>query len=133
MKDKVKVVIDTNILVSALWSENGNPSAIIKMIPDGITPVFNDQIFDEYSEVLSRPRFSFSTYKRERLLEKIREYGEIVVPEKSDMPMLDETDRIFYDTATASSATLITGNIKDYPDEPFVMTAAEFLRIMDNE
>jgi len=38
MNDRRKVVIDTNVLVSALWSENGNPATIIKMIPGGIIP-----------------------------------------------------------------------------------------------
>ena len=131
MKDRVKVVIDTNILVSALWSDNGNASTIIKMISDGIIPFFNDSIFEEYTEVLNRPKFTFSAHKRESLLVKMKEHGETVTPEKSDIPISDETDRIFYDTAMASGATLITGNRKDYPDEPFIMTPAEFLRKMD--
>ena len=41
--------------------------------------------------------------------------------------MIDETDRIFYDTAVSSGATLITSNKKDYPNEPFILTPAEFL------
>ena len=123
-----KVVIDTNVLVSALWSENGNSATILKMIPKGIIPVINDSIFDEYSEVLSRPKFTFSANKREILLAKMKEFGETVIPEKSDVPLSDETDRVFYDTAKASGATLITGNIKDYPNEPFIQTPAEYLR-----
>ena len=87
-------------------------------------------VIDEYTEVLNRPKFSFSAYKKESLLIKIREHGETVTPEKSTIPISDETDRIFYDTAMASGATLITGNRKDYPDEPFIMTPAEFLQEM---
>jgi predicted nucleic acid-binding protein len=41
--------------------------------------------------------------------------------------MKDETDRKFYDTAKSSSATLITGNMKHYPAEPFIMTPADFI------
>ena len=130
MKDRVKVVIDTNVLVSALWSENGNSAAIVKLIPNGIVPVFNDSIFEEYAEVLKRPKFAFSAEKRESLLAKMREYGAAITPKKSDIPIPDETDRIFYDTAKASVAILITGNKKDYPDEPFILTPAEFLRKM---
>ena len=130
MTGKTRTVIDTNILVSALWSENGNSATIMKMIPSSIIPIFNDSIFDEYAEVLNRPKFSFSASNKERLLVKLKDFGEIVVPEKSDIPMLDETDRIFYDTAMAIGATLITGNKRDYPDELFIMTPAEFLRKM---
>jgi len=41
--------------------------------------------------------------------------------------MTDETDRVFYDTAKASGAILITGNIRHYPAMPFIMTPADFL------
>ncbi|MCL1819283.1 MAG: putative toxin-antitoxin system toxin component, PIN family [Oscillospiraceae bacterium] len=128
MKSIIRVVIDTNILVSALWSDDGNASAIIKMMPSNIIPVFNDFILEEYTEVLSRPKFAFSVHKRESLLAKMKDYGESITPEKSDIPMSDETDRIFYDTAMAIGAILITGNIKDYPNESFIMTPAEFLQ-----
>ena len=127
MNDREKVVIDTNILVSALWSDNGNSATIIKMIPSSIIPIFNDSIFNEYAEVLNRPKFAFSSDKRESLLAKIKEFGETDTPEKSDIPISDETDRIFLDTAMANGATLITGNKKDYPDKPFIVTPAEFL------
>jgi len=128
MSEREKTVIDTNILVSALWSDNGNSATIIKMIPNVIIPIFNDSIFEEYAEVLKRPKFAFSADKRENLLTKMKEYGETSIPQKSDIPMSDETDRIFLDTAMASSATLITGNKKDYPDKPFIMTPVEFLQ-----
>jgi len=59
----------------------------------------------------------------------MKEYGETSTPEKSDIPISDETDRIFLDTAMANGATLITGNKKDYPDKPFIVTPAELLRI----
>jgi hypothetical protein len=42
--------------------------------------------------------------------------------------MPDETDRKFYDTAKAAGAMLITGNTKHYPDEPFILTPAAFIR-----
>jgi len=57
-------------------------------------------------------------------------FGETVAPEQSSIPLPDETDRIFYDTAVASGAVLITGNKKDYPDNPFIFTPADFLRRM---
>jgi putative PIN family toxin of toxin-antitoxin system len=123
-----KVVIDTNILVSALWSENGHSATIISMIPTDIIPVINDAIIKEYSEVLNRPKFAFSVSKRENLLAIIKDFGEVIIPEKSGVLMSDETDRIFYDTAMASMATLITGNGKDYPDKPFIVTPVNFLR-----
>ena len=44
-------------------------------------------------------------------------------------PMPDEDDRKFYDVAKSSGAFLITGNIKHFPSESFIVTPADFLRI----
>jgi predicted nucleic acid-binding protein len=70
MMGRIKVFIDTNELVSALWSDNGNPSTIVKLMPHGIIPFFNQSIFEEYSDVLNRPKFVFSVNKRLELLNK---------------------------------------------------------------
>jgi len=51
----------------------------------------------------------------------------LIEPFVSTVFMTDETDRTFYDTAKASDSILITGNIKHYPTEPFIMTPTEFL------
>lgn len=52
------VVIDTNVLVSALLKHNSIPGAVIDLAFDGpITPVLNAEIEKEYRDVLSRPKF----------------------------------------------------------------------------
>ena len=127
----IRVVIDTNVLVSALWSGGGNPANIVKLVSTVITPVFTEDIFLEYVDVLNRPRFKFSTGKTNGLLLGLRKYGEIIeVVEKSLIPMVDETDRIFYDTARTSGAILVTGNRRHFPDESFIMTPSQFLQIL---
>ena len=45
----------------------------------------------------------------------------------------DADDRIFYDAAKDNEAFLITGNTKHYPDEPFILTPAQFLEKFDSE
>ncbi|MCL2603028.1 MAG: putative toxin-antitoxin system toxin component, PIN family [Defluviitaleaceae bacterium] len=121
-------VLDTNILVSALWSHDGNPAKVIHLIPDGkIVPCYCEEILREYNAVLSRPRLSFSQHQIDELINNIRKYGKAVIPKKSAVPFTDESDRFFYDTALAGQAILITGNAKHYPTEPFIMTPVEFL------
>ena len=127
MSIEIRAVIDTNVLVSALWSGDGKAAEIVKLVPAVITPYFSKAIIDEYTEVLNRPKFDFATEKKEKLLSLMEEFGESVSPNKSAIPMPDETDRVFYDTAKASGAILITGNKKDYPDEPFIVTPSVFL------
>ena len=128
MKNRIKVVLDTNVLVSALWSDNGNPAAIMKLIPAVLIPCFDHTIFLEYTQVLLRPKFDFSARRKEELLSRLKKYGEIVSPNKSDIHFLDESDRVFYDVAQASGAILITGNRRHYPAESFIMTPSDFLK-----
>lgn len=62
MEDKFYAVIDTNVIVSAVISKSleSNPAKIIRaIVQDRIVPLFNDEILDEYREVLSRPKFRF--------------------------------------------------------------------------
>ena len=62
MDAKIYAVIDTNVLVSALFSISGNsnPSIIIRKIIDGaITTLNNEDILNEYEEVLKRDKFPF--------------------------------------------------------------------------
>ena len=127
-----KVVIDTNIIVSALWSASGNPNKIIKLIPDNkIVPYFCQEILKEYKRVLSRPKFDFSPLEISRLLREFLLHGvELENIVKSDVSFADESDRIFYDTAQASDAILITGNSKHYPNEPSIMNPAQFLNFI---
>jgi len=123
-----KVVLDTNVLFSALWKNDSKPATIVKLISDGIIkPYFSDSIFSEYVNVLNRPKPNFSAQKRAELLSEIKNYGEFVNPQKSDVPMLHQADRKFYDVARAIDAVLVTGNTRHYPSEPFIMTPARFL------
>jgi hypothetical protein len=77
-------------------------------------------------------RFNFSPGKQKYLIDGIKQIGELSYPIASDIPLSDESDRIFYDTVKANGAILITGNTKHYPTEKFIMTPAEFLNLIEN-
>jgi len=126
----MRVVVDTNILVSALWTASGNPRKILDMVGrNEIKPCYDYRIIAEYEDVLSRPRFLFSAKDINGMLNRIKSKGFCTIAQKSTQNFVDETDRAFYEVAVSCDAYLITGNIKHYPDEPFVMTPAEFIRI----
>ena len=131
MIQKMPVVLDTNVLVSALWSENGVPAKILHMVPYGaIMPIYSAEILQEYGTVLNRPSFKFLPGQVDGLLQKFVQHGRLVLPERSSIPLPDESDRVFYDTATTGSAILITGNAKHFPDEPFIMSPSDFYRYL---
>jgi len=123
-----KAVLDTNVLVSALWTPAGNAAAIVGLVlSDRIVPCFDCRILDEYLAVLSQPRLAFSAGQVDRLLNEIAERGLLVTPLPSKIALPDESDRKFYDVAKFCGACLITGNARHYPDDPDITNPARFL------
>ena len=124
----LKVVLDTNILVSALWTPAGNASAIVELIlSDKIVPCFDQHILYEYQAVLSRPKLSFPEGQVNKLIAEIIDRGLSANVFPSSFSLTDESNRKFYDIAKYFSAYLITGNIKHYPNEMFIVSPANFL------
>ena len=121
-------VIDTNILVSGLWTPAGKASEIISNIIAGrIRACTDHRIMEEYRNVLLRPKFCFNEHQVNALLDLIAAEGMSVVPETVhgvDFP--DEFDRPFYEVALFCNAPLVTGNLKHFPEDPRVMSLTEF-------
>ena len=127
------VVLDTNIVISAAISPNGNLAKIVNMALDKTIQInLSTEILAEYEEVLSRTEFSFNPEKQGIFLSGLRGNGNMLEPTVSDMPMPDEDDRIFYDAAKAAGAILITGNTKHYPAESFILTPSDFIALLEN-
>jgi len=126
----LKVVLDTNVLVSALWTPEGNASTIVNLIlSDKIFPCFDQRILDEYRAVLSRPRLSFPAGEVDELLAEITGRGISVTVLSSTIELPDETDRKFFDTATYCEAYLITGNTRHFLKDPQIVSPAQFLEV----
>ena len=125
-----RVVIDTNVFVSALMSPNGKTAKIHKMFLSGaVRVIYNDEILAEYQDVFYRPHLKIGTNNANSLLVAINKLGEENRPPTSTNEMPDENDRIFYDTAKNAGAYLITGNLKHYPNEPHILSPAAFLEL----
>ena len=122
------VVIDTNILVSALWSKSGAPARAGGLVLSGqLTPCYDHRIMLEYRQVLQRPKFCFRPAEVNALLDWFRQIGRSVVPAPVDVPFVDEADRKFYEVAKYCGAILITGNLKHFPEDDAVMSVSDFL------
>jgi predicted nucleic acid-binding protein len=67
-----------------------------------------------------------------RLINNIVRTGIAVEDKKSDkrIKVIDDDDRIFYDAAVEATAYLITGNMRHFPKESFIVTPAQFLTII---
>jgi putative PIN family toxin of toxin-antitoxin system len=122
------VVLDTNVLVSALWNSDGKPFKLLSMVMmSKIAPCFDNAILDEYHRVLSRPKLAFDKARVKQLLHNLQSFGYYVEAGQSTTAFADEDDRKFYDVACYCDAVLITGNMRHYPKQPFICTPAEYL------
>jgi len=125
-----KVVIDTNVFISSRLSSTGNPAKIMNLITDGQIDIYYSwDILYEYTRVLAYKKFNFSIERQRLAIDDIKNIGNLINSVENNISLPDESDRIFYDTAKASNAILITGNIKDFPDEPFILTPAEYISL----
>lgn len=131
---KIYAVIDTNVLVSALLSRFKNTSTVQLLqllILGDITPMYNDEILNEYHNVLTRPKFGFPETIIDETLEVIKRYGINPSRKESDEELPDPKDIVFYEVALSKEDSyLVTGNTKHFPKKPFVVTPAEMLQII---
>jgi len=115
----MKVVVDTNVLVSGLLSPFGNAAQILRLIITGeIIPCFDSRILSEYYRVLHRPKFQFDKTAILDILELIEQNGILTstVPLPQSLP--DPGDNAFLESAVADNAAcIITGNTKHFPDK----------------
>jgi putative PIN family toxin of toxin-antitoxin system len=127
----VKVVLDTNILVSSLIT-SGPPAVVVDMVADGkIIPFYSNPILQEYWEVLSRKKFGFNSAQVTRLIDDIVRTGIAVEGKQPNKnKKVNKGDQIFYDAAVEAAAYLITGNIRHFPKESFINTPAQFLTLI---
>jgi len=128
----VIVVLDTNVLVSALISPFGNPARVVDLVLTGdLVPAYDDRLVAEYRSVLRRARFGFDPGSIEDLLAFIAGDGIGVTAPPWPMPLPDPDDAAFLEVAAAAGATLITGNARHFPagvtGSVVVATPAEFL------
>ena len=127
------VVLDTNILVSALLSPFGPPARVLDMVLSGdIRVAYDDRLMAEYREVLARPKFSFTPQDVATVLAFLEADGEQVTARPLPCELPDPDDLPFLEVATQAEAVLITGNTAHYPEavrgEVQVVAPGEFFR-----
>ncbi|MCF0247480.1 MAG: putative toxin-antitoxin system toxin component, PIN family [Synergistes sp.] len=124
----MNIVLDTNVLVSALWSADSKPGAIVNaVIARRFTVCYDYRILEEYIKVLHRPKFKFNDREINYLLDPIIKNGISVIPETfPNISFIDESDKKFFEVAKFCNAYIITGNVKHYPDDSCIITVADF-------
>jgi len=112
----MKIVLDTNVIVSGLLSVHGPCAQIIDRMLEGDFQICVDsRILVEYEEVLSRPKFPIPSGMRQDILDFIRHHAERVAAPPIAAKLPDEWDRPFLEVALEARAILVTGNLRHFP------------------
>ncbi len=113
-----RVVLDTNVLVSALLNSFGAPGRVLDLALAGeLTVAYDDRVLAEWRQVLHREKFGFSAGDVEVLLAFVEGEGISVHHSPLGIELPDQDDLPFLEVAHAAEATLITGNTRHYPPE----------------
>ncbi len=113
----MRIVLDTNVIVSGLLNPRGKPGQIVGWVTSGkLTLCFDARILTEYREVLLRSKFAFHPELASAILEKVEYGGLRVAATLLTTRLPDESDEPFLEVALAGGAAyLVTGNLKHYP------------------
>jgi putative PIN family toxin of toxin-antitoxin system len=111
----VRIVLDTNVVVSGLLTAFGPPAQIIDLASSGdITLVVDDRILSEYEDVLTRPRFGFDAVEIGDFL-RLANDGEHTIGAPLPFALVDPDDEPFLEVAIAGAVdALVTGNARHF-------------------
>lgn len=114
----MRIVLDTNVLVSGFLNPYGIPGEITHMVFSGsLTLCYDARILWEYHRVLLRPEFCFNPDDVDALLEEVKFSGHLVTPAPLSKRLPDKSDEPFLEVALAGAAEyLVTGNVRHYPE-----------------
>lgn len=112
----LRVVVDTNVLVSGVLNPHGAPGRVIEaMLVTRFQLLIDDRIMAEYRRVLLRPRFGFPQDAIEALLGFIDDAGEHLLAAPARVALPDASDLPFLEVAIEGQAdALVTGNRKHF-------------------
>lgn len=131
-----RVVLDTNVLVSALINRAGKPGHVLDMALEGaVEIVVSPSILAEYEDVLGRGKFPFTRETVRAIIDRIRDVASEVAPVDAIHASSDPGDDKFLECAAAAGAeAIITGNTRHFPKrfrDVRILTPAQALDEME--
>ena len=113
----MRIVLDTNVIVSGLLNPEGNPGRIVDLVLAGeVTLLVDDRILGEYRTVLRRRKFGFDPADISDFLDLLEAESErVVAAVRLNRKPPDESDRPFLEVVLAGAAdSLVTGNVRHF-------------------
>ena len=133
-----RIVVDTNVLVSAVLLPSSQPGAILLAIRNGrFTPLYCEETLEELARVLARPRirakYRIGHSDIQTVLDLIMLRGQSTDLTERVTVCRDPKDDIFLSLALAGKAdTIVSGDYDLLALHPFrgipIMTPGDFVR-----
>ena len=96
----MKIVLDTNVLVSGLLQPFGPPGEIVRTVSSGTLQICYDaRTLTEYKEVMRRPKFNFNFIYINSLLDQVEAMGVKMAAEPLAQKLPDADDQMFLEIA----------------------------------
>ena len=114
----IRVVFDTNVLVSAMLNASGTPANVLRFaVHRHVQLCVSEAILDEYEAVLRRPKFRLSPQTVTAMMKSIRAVAATVNPARTLSVSADDADNRFLECAEAAGADyIVTGHTQHFPD-----------------
>jgi putative PIN family toxin of toxin-antitoxin system len=114
-KSKIKVVLDTNVLVSALLFKKETAKIVDLWKSGKIIPIFSKETFDEFKRVLEYPKFALTKDEIGHLiLEEVLPFFEVIEVKSSIKAICkDPDDHKFISCALSAKARFVVSGDKD--------------------
>jgi putative PIN family toxin of toxin-antitoxin system len=111
----MRVVLDTNVLVSALLVQGSVPDRVVELaVTRRYALMVDSRIMAEYHDVLRRPEFQFDPALVARIL-AVLDRAEWIVAEPLGLTLPDPSDQPFLEVAVTGGAdAIVTGNVRHF-------------------
>jgi uncharacterized protein len=131
----IRVVLDTNVVVSAALSAEGAPAAVLDLaLGKRILMLVTPDMLVEYEKVLHYPKLKLDPARIAAFLSDIRRASHPVTSRRTLSISRDESDNRFYECAGAGDADyIVTGNIRHFPvryKRTEIVTPGEFIALV---
>ncbi len=138
--DLIRVVIDTNHIVSSILSSKGASAKLIDWMTkeeDYFILLISESIWKEYSTVADWLIPETRHSEKKRIMNVLYSQAEKIEPEIRLNACSDESDNRFLECAVAGNADyLVTKNIRDFPYGRYqnvkIVRISNFLRVLEN-
>lgn len=130
----LRLVLDTNIVVSAALQPYGLPRTVLVVATTKPALLYiSGEILAEYREALARPEFRIHRGLQHQVLQLIQNRARRVTLSRKLDVTSDPDDNMFLECADAARADyLVTGNVRHFPKfwkRTKIITARDFLAL----